>query len=78
LGDASYAIYVLHLPVTAILAHTLGAGQPWLFLSLSLIASTAAGLAGHILVERPVRRALRAISLPAAWTTGSIRYSRRS
>ena len=78
LGDASYAIYVLHLPVTAALAHTVGAGQPWRLLALSLIASTAAGLAGHILVERPIRRALRAISLPAAWTTGSIRYSRRS
>jgi exopolysaccharide production protein ExoZ len=78
LGDASYAIYVLHLPVTAMLAHTIGPRQPGLFLGLCLIASTLAGLAGHILVERPLRAVLRAISLPAAWTRGSTRYSRRS
>ncbi len=78
LGDASYAIYVLHLPVTALLAHTVGARQPALFVVVSLIASTLAGLAGHILVEKPIRRRLRAISPPAAWTRGSTPYSRRS
>jgi exopolysaccharide production protein ExoZ len=59
LGDASYAIYLLHLPATAVIAHTLGWSRPWLFLPAALVASLAAGLAGRALVERPLLRALR-------------------
>ncbi len=59
LGDASYAIYILHLPATAIVAHTLGWGHMWLFLPAALAASTAAGLAARAWVEKPLLRALR-------------------
>jgi len=59
LGDASYAIYILHLPATALIAHTLGWQRPWLFLPAALAASVAAGLAGRALVERPLRSILR-------------------
>ncbi len=32
LGDASYATYLVHLPATAVIAHTLGYAEPWLFI----------------------------------------------
>lgn len=59
LGDASYAIYLFHLPAIALVAHTLGYGQPWLFLPASLAAAAGAGLAVHIGVEKPLLRRLR-------------------
>ncbi len=59
LGDASFAIYILHLPATALVAHTLGWSRPWLFLPAALGASAAAGLAGRALVEKPLLRRLR-------------------
>jgi exopolysaccharide production protein ExoZ len=59
LGDGSYAIYILHLPATALVAHTLGWSHPWLFLTVSLAASIAAGLAGRAFVEKPLLRKLR-------------------
>ncbi len=59
LGDASYAIYILHLPATALVAHTLGYGQPWLFLPAAMAASIAAGLAGRAWVEKPLLTWLR-------------------
>ena len=59
LGDASYAIYLLHLPATAIVAHTLGWTNPTLFVAVSLAASTAAGLAGRAFIEKPLLRRLR-------------------
>jgi exopolysaccharide production protein ExoZ len=59
LGDASYAIYILHLPATALVAHTLGWSNPWLFLPAALAASVAAGLAARAWVERPLLGALR-------------------
>jgi exopolysaccharide production protein ExoZ len=60
LGDASYAIYILHLPATALVAHTLGYGRPWLFLAAAMLASIAAGLAGRAWVEKPLLARLRA------------------
>jgi exopolysaccharide production protein ExoZ len=59
LGDASYAIYILHLPATALIAHTLGWAQPWLFLPAAIGASLAAGLAGRAWVEKPLLERLR-------------------
>lgn len=61
LGDSSYALYILHLPATALVAHTLGYGRTWLFLPLALLASTAAGLAGRAWVEKPLLERLRAL-----------------
>lgn len=54
LGDASYAIYLAHLPAQALVAHTLGAANPWLFVPTALAASLAAGLACHRWVETPL------------------------
>jgi exopolysaccharide production protein ExoZ len=61
-GDASYALYLVHLPATALVAHTLGWRLPWLFVAASMVFSIAAALACHRWVERPlialVRRAV--------------------
>ena len=54
LGDASYAIYLFHLPAVAVVAHTLGFRNPWLFLPASLLAAIGAGLAAHLWVEKPL------------------------
>ena len=59
LGDGSYAIYILHLPATALIAHTLGYARPWLFLPAAVAGSLAAGLAGRALVEKPLLEYLR-------------------
>jgi exopolysaccharide production protein ExoZ len=70
LGDASYAIYILHLPATALVAHTLGYGLPWLFLPAALLASIAAGLAGRAWVEKPLLERLRVRRAPAPPPSG--------
>jgi len=54
LGDASYALYLVHEPAQALVAHTLGAANPWLFYPAAITASIAAGLACHRWVERPL------------------------
>lgn len=59
LGDASYSIYLLHLPAVALVAHMVGPQRVWLFLPLALAASIIAGLAGWRLIERPATAALR-------------------
>jgi len=61
LGDASYAIYLVHLPATALIAHTLGYGHPALFIPAALAASIAAGLACRAWVEKPLLRLLRGV-----------------
>jgi exopolysaccharide production protein ExoZ len=66
LGDASYAIYLCHLPATALVAHTLGTGSVWLFLPASIIVSTAAGLACCHGLEKPLLAALRSLGRPRA------------
>ncbi len=68
LGDASYALYLVHLPATALVAHTLGAGRPWLFLPAAVTASIAAALATHAWIEKPLVRLARKFAL----LTGSI------
>ncbi len=78
-GDASFAIYLFHLPATAVIAHTLGYAAVWPFLPVSMIVSVAAGMAVHALVEKPLlgwlRRLpagdLKATSPRAAWRRGS-------
>jgi exopolysaccharide production protein ExoZ len=75
LGDASYCIYLFHLPATAVVAHTLGYANPWLFLPVSMAASILAGLAARAWVEKPLlarlRRPFRATSPRGASRTGS-------
>jgi exopolysaccharide production protein ExoZ len=61
LGDASYAIYLCHLPIVALVAHTMGARYLGLFVPAAMLASIAAGLAFHHLIERPLIRGFRAL-----------------
>ena len=64
LGDSSYSIYLFHLPATALIAHSLGYGRPWLFIPLSMAVSILAGLAAHRWIEKPLLRASRAMNAP--------------
>jgi exopolysaccharide production protein ExoZ len=59
LGDASYAIYLFHLPATAVIAHTLGYDRPWLFTPVAIAVSVLAGLVVHAWLERPLLAVLR-------------------
>jgi peptidoglycan/LPS O-acetylase OafA/YrhL len=66
LGEASYAIYLLHSPIWDALQHAIAkiplltgvAEQPW-FLGLYLILTIAASVLVFLRVERPARAALR-------------------
>lgn len=55
LGDVSYALYLVHLPVQALLVRAMpGAALGWAAaLALLVLASLACGLAYHRLFERP-------------------------
>jgi exopolysaccharide production protein ExoZ len=59
LGDASFALYLFHLPATAVIAHTLGYRHEVAFLVASMGVSVAAGLAVHAWIERPLLAWLR-------------------
>ena len=65
LGDASYSIYLIHLPASAVVAHILGINPPWLFIPAAIAASTLAGLACHRWVERPLIRWTRTLGARA-------------
>ncbi|MCP9626306.1 acyltransferase [Rhodopseudomonas palustris] len=60
LGDASYAIYLAHYPVVSALCKFLTRLQAhipfpdWLVFTIVFVAAVAAGLAFHILIERPL------------------------
>ena len=61
LGDASYSIYLVHLPLMAVAARALGWANLHWALSLTLLVggSVAAGIAYHAWLERPLLQALR-------------------
>jgi len=59
LGDASYSLYLVHLPVTAVVAHTMGTDRPWLFIPTALAVSIAAGFACRTFLETPLLHWLR-------------------
>jgi exopolysaccharide production protein ExoZ len=61
LGDASYAIYLCHVPATAVVAHTLGPRPALLFVTVAVAASVGSGLLFHWLVETPLIAACRAL-----------------
>ena len=61
LGDASYAVYLVHEPAQALIAHSLGWSQPWLFRPIAVLAAIAAGLACHRWIERPMTAWLRSV-----------------
>jgi peptidoglycan/LPS O-acetylase OafA/YrhL len=65
LGEASYALYLLHsIPVRAVLqgaawAKLDVAAAPWLYLALATAGAIALALIVHLAFEQPVTRALR-------------------
>jgi exopolysaccharide production protein ExoZ len=61
LGDASYAIYLCHLPVVALVAAAVGWPHVWIFIPAAIAASTIAGLTFHRFVERPLIVACRTL-----------------
>jgi exopolysaccharide production protein ExoZ len=61
LGDASYALYLCHLPVITLLAAAIGAKPAWLFTPLAIAAAVVAGLAFHRWVETPLIAGARAL-----------------
>lgn len=61
LGDASYAVYLCHFPVIALVAAAAGAQRIWLFVPLAIGASLVVGFAFHRLAETPLIAAGRAL-----------------
>jgi exopolysaccharide production protein ExoZ len=61
LGDASYAIYLCHMPAVALVAHGLGVHPAALFVPTAVAASLAVGLLFHLAVETPLIGACRAL-----------------
>jgi peptidoglycan/LPS O-acetylase OafA/YrhL len=68
-GDASYALYVVHWLVFECLWWTfgrlgfaVGSIAGWLFFAALIVLSVAAALVLHVVVERPARRALRRLA----------------
>lgn len=71
MGDASYAIYLLHPVVMASYAKALDvsdlllhAPQPPL-IAIATVASAAVGVAAHVFLERPLTQVARRLLLPA-------------
>jgi exopolysaccharide production protein ExoZ len=62
-GNASYSIYLFHYPAISVLItlcrKTAPTSPPWLIALLCLVTSTAAGVAAHFMVERPLLTAIR-------------------
>jgi exopolysaccharide production protein ExoZ len=61
LGDASYAIYLCHMPAVALVAHLLGVHPASRFVPVAAAVSVGAGVAFHMTVETPLIRACRAL-----------------
>lgn len=65
LGDASYAVYLLHIAAMTVTAKVLvaaglaGALPAWALAALLAAAAAAAGAVAHVAVERPLLAALR-------------------
>jgi peptidoglycan/LPS O-acetylase OafA/YrhL len=70
IGDASYAIYLLHsAPIRAALLLSRStfldfASAPWLYAVLAVIGAVALGMATYYVFERPVTRYLRGLLKP--------------
>jgi len=61
LGDASYAVYLCHMPATALVAHTLGTRPEAVFVPAAVLVSIGAGFGFHFGVEKPLIAAFRAL-----------------
>ena len=59
LGAASYSIYLVHLPLLSVVGRVVGRWDSWwLAFWASVVTAVVAGLAYHVLSERPVVRLL--------------------
>jgi peptidoglycan/LPS O-acetylase OafA/YrhL len=59
-GEASFAFYLLHLPLVGSLSIAAGGGRAWVVanaITFSLILLMAVG--AHMVIERPAQRLLR-------------------
>lgn len=65
LGDASYALYLVHVPVEAVVASTLRSVDIGWFAALAIVASVVVALATHALVERPLTNLARGLPRPS-------------
>lgn len=69
LGDASYSIYLVHWPVISALRAVMNSGE-LIYLPVAIGASLAAGIALHLVLERPLLRLfherLAGVALPTA------------
>ncbi len=66
LGRASFAFYLIHWPVIAIVGATLGWTHPTLAIAVAFALSIAGSFALFHLVEQPMRARLRAVLAPQA------------
>lgn len=76
LGDASYAIYLVHITAMAVIARVLQMasldGLPSLVLGGCLfLGAVAAGAAAHVLLEKPLTEVIRRQTRPKGAATGS-------
>jgi exopolysaccharide production protein ExoZ len=81
LGNASYAIYLVHYVTVGVTARFLGPHPGWLFVPVAVGVSIVTGLAFHRLLERPLiagARALPDLFRAAGSTLGVTSAIRRS
>ncbi|EWY37089.1 hypothetical protein N825_21830 [Skermanella stibiiresistens SB22] len=64
LGDASYSIYLFHFFAIVAVGRTIPWADPVVFVGISSIAATAAGVLIYLTVEVPLTAALRRLSHP--------------
>jgi peptidoglycan/LPS O-acetylase OafA/YrhL len=75
-GAASYAIYLIHLPVISLGVRIVKSGDRFVAISplaafvLLVLAGVTAGIALHLLVEVPMLRIVRRVILPSPKSTG--------
>jgi peptidoglycan/LPS O-acetylase OafA/YrhL len=70
LGDSSYAIYLVHLPLMSLVARLCRGLDPVLAAAIAGLASVAAGIAFHRLFELPLLTAVRRRLLPGGADSG--------
>lgn len=61
LGDRSYSLYLVHLPVVTVLTAAIGADRFWLLFPVCLVASFAVTEVFYRLVERPAHHLARRV-----------------
>jgi exopolysaccharide production protein ExoZ len=60
IGDASYAIYLIHVPLLSVVVRLFHGLHPLVAAAAGIVASACGGVAYHLLLEKPVLRLVRA------------------